>query len=333
MAADGRRRVNSLMPRVRDLAGAMLGQLRSASVVAAVQNGVQCTASFPNPRFFGNNPPCYLRKRVGDNLSFELLSIMSVQTAFPSLAYNGLAGDTIQKVINIKRQTATKRKSATFTGTNFKNPSSNMVSHPPPTQRPHSVTYNYTSPCHLLLPSHNPNRNLRTPFLSHLLEILQIPQGTHTPLPRPSRQRQHIIISEIFTNMKLQSDDKRLGGNAGFRGRQCRTWRMRCRRRGRKAGRQLPNVGCREVENLRMALDLVIIIKGICQRTFYISYNKRTSRIARKNASILPLVKPLGGEVCRSTVPRTTEARYATLKVSPAIIEANTRSATRCCVL
>ena len=31
----------------------MLGQLRSASVVAAVQNGVQCTASFPNPRFFG----------------------------------------------------------------------------------------------------------------------------------------------------------------------------------------------------------------------------------------------------------------------------------------
>ena len=51
-AADGRRRVNSLMPRLRDLAGAMLGQLRSASVVAAVQNGVQCTASFPNPRFF-----------------------------------------------------------------------------------------------------------------------------------------------------------------------------------------------------------------------------------------------------------------------------------------
>jgi len=52
-AADGRRRVNSLMPRLRDLAGVMLGQLRSASVVAAVQNGVQCTASFPNPRFFG----------------------------------------------------------------------------------------------------------------------------------------------------------------------------------------------------------------------------------------------------------------------------------------
>jgi len=52
-AADGRRRVNSLMPRLRDLAGVMLGQRRSASVVAAVQNGVQCTASFPNPRFFG----------------------------------------------------------------------------------------------------------------------------------------------------------------------------------------------------------------------------------------------------------------------------------------
>jgi len=40
-AADGGRRVNSLMPRLRDL-----GQLRSASVVAAVQT------SFPNPRFF-----------------------------------------------------------------------------------------------------------------------------------------------------------------------------------------------------------------------------------------------------------------------------------------
>jgi hypothetical protein len=47
---------------------------------------------------------------------------------------------------------------------------------------------------------------------------------------------------------------------------------------------------------------------------------KRTSRIARKNASIFPLIKPLGGEVCRSTV-------------NPAIIEANTRSATRCCAL
>ena len=62
-------------------------------------------------------------------------------------------------------------------------------------------------------------------------------------------------------------------------------------------------------------------------------YNKRTSRIARKNASIFPLVKPLGGEVCRSTVPSTTEARYATLKVNPAIIDANTRSAARCCAL
>jgi hypothetical protein len=61
--------------------------------------------------------------------------------------------------------------------------------------------------------------------------------------------------------------------------------------------------------------------------------HKRTSRIARKKASIFPFVKPLGGEVCRSTVPRTTEARYATLKVNPAIIEANTRSAARCCAL
>jgi hypothetical protein len=132
-----------------------------------------------------------------------------------------------------------------------------MVSHPPPTQRPHPVTYTYTSPTYLL-PSHNANRNLRTPFLTHLPEILQIPQRTHTPLPRPSRQRQHIIITEIFTNMKFESDDKRFGGNAGFRGRQRRTWRMRCRRRGRKAGCKLPNVGCREVKNLRMALDLVI---------------------------------------------------------------------------
>jgi hypothetical protein len=123
-------------------------------------------------------------------------------------------------------------------------------------------------------------------------------------------------------------------GNAGFRGRQRRTWRMRCRRRGRKAGRQLPNVGCREVKNLRMALDLVIKkMKSVKNIQYKDKLYKSTSRIARKNASIFPLVKPLGGEVCRSTVPRTTEARYATLKVNPAIIEANTRSATRCCTL
>ena len=134
--------------------------------------------------------------------------------------------------------------------------------------------------------------------------------------------------------MKFESDDKRLGGNPGFRGRQRRTWRMRCRRRGRKAGRQLPNVGCREVEDLRMALNLVIKKRDMSKDIqFKDKLYKRTSRMARKNASIFPLVNPLGGEVCRSTVPSTTEARYATLKVKPAIIDANTRSATRCCAL
>lgn len=36
---------------------------------------------------------------------------------------------------------------------------------------------------------------------------------------------------------------------------------------------------------------------------------KRTSRIARKNASIFPPEAPLGGAVCKSTVPRMVHAR------------------------
>ena len=83
-----------------------------------------------------------------------------------------------------------------------------------------------------------------------------------------------------------------------------------------------------------MALNLVIKKRDMSKDIqFKDKLYKRTSRMARKNASIFPLVKPLGGEVCRSTVPSTTEARYATLKVNPAIIDANTRSATRCCAL
>jgi hypothetical protein len=144
--------------------------------------------------------------------------------------------------------------------------------HPRSTHIPLRTTTPFELPPQLPPPTLSQRQPL--PPDPHLPKMLQIPQRTHTPLPRPSRQRQHIIISEIFTNMKLESDDKRFGRNAGFRGRQCRTWRMRCRRRGREAGCQLPNVRCREAENLRMALDLVMKKKqGICQRTF----NIRTS--------------------------------------------------------
>ena len=58
------------------------------------------------------------------------------------------------------------------------------------------------------LPSHNSNRNLWGPFLAQLSEILQTAQGTHTPLPSPFGQLQHVVISEIFMDMKLQGDDK-----------------------------------------------------------------------------------------------------------------------------
>jgi hypothetical protein len=82
-----------------------------------------------------------------------------------------------------------------------------------------------------------------------------------------------------------------------------------------------------------MALDLVIKKNMPTNIQYKDKVYKCTSRMVRKNASIFPLVKPLGREVCRSAVPRTTEARHATLKVNPAMIEANTRSATRCCAL
>ena len=69
-----------------------------------------------------------------------------------------------------------------------------------------------------------------------------------------------------------------------------------------------------------MALDLVItIIKRNTLKNIQYKDKLYKCTVTRKNASIFPLVKPLGGEVCRSTVPRTTEARYATLKVNPAM--------------
>jgi len=59
-----------------------------------------------------------------------------------------------------------------------------------------------------------------------------------------------------------------------------------------------------------MALNLAIQKQqNMSNKSKEINLSQRTSRIARKNASIFPLAKPLGGEVCRSTVPRTTEAQ------------------------
>jgi hypothetical protein len=80
------------------------------------------------------------------------------------------------------------------------------------------------------------------------------------------------------------------------------------------------------MEDLRVAFDLRDIETMVNREPKIKKSQKPTSFIARKNASIRPPDNPLSGEVCNKTVPSTTDAQYATLKVTTVSIAASTRS-------
>lgn len=112
---------------------------------------------------------------------------------------------------------------------------------------PHPRTYPLTAPTAC---------NLQTPLFIHLSNFLQISQQNNTPTPILSTSAQH-IISQIFKNMKPESDDKWLGRNTEFWEHQRRTWLMRCWCRGRNYG----EVGA--MENPRMTLSCIIYRQGV----------------------------------------------------------------------
>ena len=181
--------------------------------------------------------------------------------------------------------------------------------------------------------SHNTNRDLYTflPLLSTTTKSTPItqffshnttPQSPHHPLPSPSRQTQNLIVPQISSHVKLKCHNERFIRSVLF---------VQHRR-----GIELPKMRCGKVKNIRMTLDLIIY-----NHRFIMFYEKcweggremPTSRITRRNNSILPLESPRTGEVCKSTVPNTVHARYETLNVTSAIKDARIRSAGRCCVL
>ena len=70
------------------------------------------------------------------------------------------------------------------------------------------------------------------------------------------------------------------------------------------------------MEHLRVSLDLSTNFNGRMGNLW--DCEDLTSFIARRKFSMPRLASPRGGEVCNKTLPRATDAGYATLKVTRA---------------